>query len=454
MKLENLSFAERASLFVRAATDESPGTIDGPFRLAKRLLAGYPALARADVYSALVLGDAEAVHRWLEGNPSWPREKGGPRNREPLLYVAYSKFHRESPEIAQGLLATARLLLDHGADPDAAFFLEDFPESPLRSLCGACGVADFPAMAELLLDRGATIDDRESLYHSTEQPDTRCLELLLARGANPRCTNALNHAFDRPGLDRIRLLLEHGADPNEVLGENGPPLFVAIEKGRESAVLELLVAYGADVHARRADGRSAYRVAMQRGYHEAAAYLAGLGAATPTIPFERFAGACGGGDLAAARRVIEEYPELFENLSEDDRHAFLDIAQGGRAAVLGAMLDCGFPVGTTGPSGQTALHWAAWHGRRDAVAVLLAHGAPVAAVEDEFGATPLGWAAHGSDNWPNPEGDYPGVVRLLLEAGADARATNKWGQGMLANDGNPEVADLLRAAGAQGETDG
>jgi len=118
------------------------------------------------------------------------------------------------------------------------------------------------------------------------------------------------------------------------------------------------------------------------------------------------------------------------------------------------MLDCGFPVSATGPSGQTALHWAAWYGWRDAVAVLLAHGAPVAAVEHEFGATPLGWAAHGSDNWPNPEGDYPGVVRLLLAAGADATATNRWGKGMLADDGNPEVADLLRAAGARDEADG
>ena len=107
-------------------------------------------------------------------------------------------------------------------------------------------------------------------------------------------------------------------------------------------------------------------------------------------PFERFADACGRGDLAAARQEVAGNPGLCENLSSDDRQAFLHIAQAGKAAGLGALLDCGFPVATAGPTGETALHWAAWHGWRDAVSVLLAHGAPVAAVEEGFGATPLG----------------------------------------------------------------
>jgi ankyrin repeat protein len=447
VELANLAFAERARLFVRMATDESTGAVEGPFRQARRLLARDPSLARADVYSALVLGDVDAVRRRIEAEPHWVGEKGGPQEREPLLYVTYSKFHRESPEIAQGLLATARLLLDHGADPDASFVLEPWPQSPLRSLLGACGVANFPEMAELLLDRGATIDDHESLYHATEHEDTRCLALLLARGANPRGTNALHHAFDRqgpPGLERTRLLLEHGADPNEVLNPHGgPPLFGALQRGREGELLALLVAHGADVHARRGDGRSAYQVAMSHGDVEAAAYLAELGAATETTPFERFVGACGRGDLTAAREIAGTEPRFFDPFSHQERQAYLQLAQSGRATTLAAMLDCGFPIGTIGAARQTALHWAAWHGWRDTVEVLLARGAAVDAVEDEFGGTPLVWAIHGSDNFPNPEGDYPGVVRLLLAAGAEVR------DGMLKDDGNAEIADLLRAAGAR-----
>ncbi len=442
VELASLAFADRVRHFVRAATDESTGPVEGPFLLAKRLLARDPALAQADVYTALVLGDVDAVRRQVERDPGWVRRKGGPReNREPLLYATYSKFHRESPRIADGLLATARLLLDAGADPDASFVNEHW-QGPLRSLVGACGVANFPAMADLLLDRGATIDDNESLYHSTEHADTRCLELLLSRGANPKRTNALNHAFDVRGLERIRLLLDHGADPNEVLGHNGAPLHVAIEKGRELAVLELLVAHGADVHARRWDGRSPYQVAMQHGHPEAAAWLAGLGAATETTPFERFADACGRSDLEAAQRVIDENPRLLENLSEGDRRAFVQLGAQGKTAAIAAMIDCGVPVNARGAHGQTALHWASWHGWRETAAALLARGAAPEAVEDEFGATPLGWAVHGCDNYPNPEGDYPGVVRLLLDAGADVSVIRELPDTVA-------VADLLRAAGVK-----
>jgi ankyrin repeat protein len=443
VELANLAFADRVRHFVRAATDESTGPVEGPFLLAKRMLARDPALAQADVYTALVLGDVDAVRRQVGRDPAWVRRKGGPRaKREPLLYVTYSKFHRESPRIAEGLLEIAGLLLDAGADPDASFINEHWPQSPLRSLVGACGVANFPAMAELLLDRGATIDDNESLYHSTEHPDTRCLELLLARGANPQRTNALNHALDFRGLERVRMLLEHGADPNEVLGCNGTPLHLAIEKGRERAVLELLVAHGADVHARRQDGRSPYQVAMQHGHHEAAAYLAGLGAATEVTPFERFADACGRGDVAAARQVIGENPQLLENLSEEDRRAFVQLGAQGKTATIAAMVDAGVPVSARGEHGQTALHWAAWYGWRDTAAALLSRGAALEAVEDEFGGTPLGWAVHGCDNWPNPDGDYPGVVRLLLGAGADTSVIEELPDTVA-------VADLLRAAGVK-----
>jgi ankyrin repeat protein len=442
VELANLAFADRVKHFVQAATDESTGPVEGPFLLAKRMLARDPALAKADVYTALVLGDVDAVRRQVQRDADWVRWKGGPRpRREPLLYVAYSKFHRESPEIAEGLLATARLLLDAGADPDATF-INDQWDSPLGALVGACGVTNYPAMAGLLLDRGTTIDDRESLYHSTEHADTRCLELLLARGANPKGTNALNHALDFPGLERARLLLDHGADPNEVLGHNGTSFHIAIEKGRDLAVLELLVAHGADVHVRRPDGRSPYRVAMQQGHHEAAAYLAELGAATEVTPFEGFAGACGRGDLTAVHQIAAENPRLLENLSKEDRRAFVQLGAQGKTAPIAAMIDNGVPVNTRGEHGQTALHWASWHGWRETVEALLALGADVAAMEDEFGGTPLVWAVHGCDNYPNPEGDYPGVVRLLLAAGADPKVI-----GELPDD--VAVADLLRAAGVK-----
>ena len=43
-------------------------------------------------------------------------------------------------------------------------------------------------------------------------------------------------------------------------------------------------------------------------------------------------------------------------------------------------------------TGATALHYAAFGGHRDAVRVLVEAGADINAVDEEFGATPAGWA--------------------------------------------------------------
>ncbi|HSS52047.1 MAG TPA: hypothetical protein VLX28_24155, partial [Thermoanaerobaculia bacterium] len=47
VELANLAFADRVKHFVQAATEESTGPVEGPFLLAKRMLARDPALAKA-----------------------------------------------------------------------------------------------------------------------------------------------------------------------------------------------------------------------------------------------------------------------------------------------------------------------------------------------------------------------------------------------------------------------
>jgi ankyrin repeat protein len=145
--------------------------------------------------------------------------------------------------------------------------------------------------------------------------------------------------------------------------------------------------------------------------------------------------------------LIARDPQFFENLSKMDHRAYVKLAERGKTATIAAMVDLGFPVSARGEHGQTALHWAAWHGWRETAVALLSRGAALEAVEEEFGATPLGWAIHGCDNWPNPEGDYPDVVRLLLEAGAKVTAP---GVGLT---DDVTVADLLRAAGVKDEAE-
>jgi len=84
------------------------------------------------------------------------------------------------------------------------------------------------------------------------------------------------------------------------------------------------------------------------------------------------------------------------------------------------LVAAGWPVAVLNDNNQTPLHYAAWHGNLTLVTALLARNAPVHVLETQYGGSPLGWALHGSlHSWERNKGDYPGVVRALLAAGAD-----------------------------------
>jgi ankyrin repeat protein len=83
------------------------------------------------------------------------------------------------------------------------------------------------------------------------------------------------------------------------------------------------------------------------------------------------------------------------------------------------MLEVGLRVLARGQHRGTPLHWAAWHGNLDMVRALLRSNPPLEDADNDFHATPMGWATHGSQHgWHRKSGNYPAVVEALLEAGA------------------------------------
>lgn len=128
-------------------------------------------------------------------------------------------------------------------------------------------------------------------------------------------------------------------------------------------------------------------------------------------------------DLATAIDVAGDYHE------GRAAPAVVHAAARGMRGVLEAMLDLGADIGARGLGGGTALHIAAWMGHRETVQLLIGRGAAVDAVCEAFGATPLGWAAHGfGPDGCFPKGDHAGVARELLGAGADASIPNAEGK--------------------------
>ncbi|MBX7083223.1 MAG: ankyrin repeat domain-containing protein [Nannocystaceae bacterium] len=447
VELRALDFTARAARLVALAASDTPGPARS-LAHALALLRREPALATADAFTALVMGAVDVVRTRIAAEPGWANAIGGPLpGRRPLHYVAYSRMHASDPAIARGLLASATALIDAGADVDAPFTHEAFP-TPLRPLYGACGAANHPAMASLLLDRGATIDDGESLYHATEHDDCACLELLLRRRANPRGTNAVAHALDYPGTRRLLLLLAAGADPNERLPNGDTPLLHGIRHGRSADELAPLLDAGADPNARAhfhgGPGRSALALARRVGALDVAQMLIDRGARDDEpSAFADLLAACTAGDMTRARQCM---PSIDTGRGSGDVAAFIEIVGRGDPRPVAALVAAGVPVAATNHLGHTALHWAAWRGHADVVRVLLAAGAPIEAREDQFRGTPLAWAAHGATM--GPPGHHAEVVRLLLAAGADVDVRNVRGEPMISELDDHEAAVLLREAGA------
>ena len=288
------------------------------------------------------------------------------------------------------------------------------------------------AIADLLLDRGASID-------------TPCID--------HKATPAQYALVERPEV--CRRLLDRGARPD---------IYMAAHLGDEALAARLLDADPACVSAHINEpgyapvphfhiycwtlgfGRSPHDVARAAG-HEAVYDL--LVARSPASL--RFVNAALALDEPAARGLLAENPTLLASLSRGDHGRLAQAIFYEAFDAAAAMLRLGFDPSAPGIDGGTALHAACWVGNVQMVEDILARGrVPIDARDPTHRSTPIGWAAFGSVHRRSRDGDYSAVIDRLVAAGADISAPGN-GEGRTVLQmaaGSPATVETLRRHGA------
>jgi uncharacterized protein len=384
---------ERVALFLDMACWDHHVHGKGDHRMydqaALRLLENHPEIARDSLYTAVVCGDLEEVDRLLAERPEAANEPGGARGWPPLLYLCYARFSHQ-PTITNAV-AIAKALLDKGADPNAYYMAGD---SRYTALVGAAGEGeqDSPrqpqaeSLYRLLLERGAGPYDIQVLYNTHFSGDVLWwLELTYAAtlkqsrktdwddpnwpmldmgGYGRGAYFLLRVAITKNDLPLAKWLLERGASPN---ARSSHPKFKNKFTLYEEAVLleateiaELLLRYGAK--------RS-----------------------TPELNEEqKFIDACFRLDRAEAQALLAKHPEYHQSTL-----AMFAAAQRDRTDVVELLLDLGVPIEVASKTNQRTLHQAAGDNALSVVRLLIDRGAEVDPIETQWGAPPIGWAAHG-----------------------------------------------------------
>jgi len=347
---------------------------DGDVAGGLRILSRHPGIARHDLLTAIVCGEADEVERRLARDPAAARRPAGPLGWEPLLYLAYGRAD------ASRAVRIAEWLLDLGADPDASF--DDGWGNAFTVLCGVIGLGErnrpphpqADALAGLLLARGAQAFDSQALYNSSVAgDDVRWLEVLwraceargeLERwrapstglgaqmGVNPLdylLGNAVSYGHPR----RIEWLVAHGADPDGIHSYTRLKLHTLVRARGDEATAALLERLGA--RPERLEGGLALLAASMRL------------------------------DRSETERLIGRKPGLIEQAG-----ALANAAARGRADVVALLLELGARADHADPQGNTALHHAAWSGSVETARLLVEAGAPVDRRSLPHHATALG----------------------------------------------------------------
>jgi ankyrin repeat protein len=389
---------------------------------------------------------------------------GVPRPAAPLYFAAWRGLH--------GLVE--RLVIKH---PQQVNQLGGLHGTPLHASVHGGHIE----VSQLLFTLGADInahcaDNLTSLHIALRDSHLGIGKWLLDHGADVQCqtkygSTPLHFAADNGHLEVCRMLLERNAEADARDDDGSTPLLLALKKGRADVAL-LLLDHNADELVHDNSGNTLLHLAAEGGLLEVAQKLLERNAqvdsrnndgSTPLFL------ALKNGNPDVARLLLDHNADadVHDNsgntpLQHTARNGFLEVAR--------KLLERNAEVNSQNYHGSTPLLLASEFGHTDLVQLFLDHKAEVD-VHDADGDSPLHCAALGGQlevarillklnvevNSRNNKGLTPlhqasmgweegsaGVVRLLLDCGADVQARSISGETASEVARGPEEQEIVR----------
>lgn len=299
------------------------------------------------------------------------------------------------------------LLLDAGADVNL---------HKKRSPLAAALERESSIIAHVLLDAGADVNDNSvrgyvPLYRAGTLWDMDLIDKMLARADDDKVdsmrSSFMSAAISCGNIELCALMIEQGVDVNEGNTTGVKPFLKSAIQSNQIETVRFLLEQGVEVEQAPPIGEP----------HQTNFRVSPLAAAVST------------GNVEMARLLVRHGARFF-NDEYDSRPLLHDAVYTGSVEMCRYVANFNSDMNVRGRKGETALHLAVERLNYELCVFLLSRGAAVNA-QNEEGRTPLHLLGLRDIQ---PYGEYRAglrVAKLLLDAGADIRLTDKRGRDVM-----------------------